>query len=353
MMRHFFNHKTATALLAAALLAGLGGCARQDAATETERPIAVRTILPARIDLSHRLEYLGTVRSQKEVNIIARAQGTVMRLPFAEGETVSVGDTVAVLDAPELRAVVQRLQAEKDYWCRRYESDQRLVKANALPREQMEVSKRACTSATAAHTEARSRLAKTAETSPVAGEVLQWFVEPGQSVMPGQPILLLGNRVLEIHTDVIEEDLQKGIQPGTAAVIEPGNRIRFNSRVTEVSPMSKGPARTFTVKLSVPASQAAALRNGASVNVNFILRESKSTLAVPISAIADRDRQPHIFVIRDDLAFRQPVRLGIEQNGWIEADFPWNGSDAVAITNLASLKDSVRVYSVPVKEVKP
>ncbi len=334
----------------AALSSGCGSAGEEQ---QPERPVAVRTIQPQRISLSQQLEYLGTVRSSDEVKIIARVAGTVTKLPFAEGDAVRKGDVVALLDAPEIRAAVQKVQAEKDYWCRRYEADQRLVEANALPREQMEASKRACTSATAALAEVKSRLAKTREKATVSGEVLRWFVEPGQSVMPGQPILLLGRKNLEIQTDVIEEDLLRGIKVGTAVEIEYSAGLRLPAKVTEVAPTSKGPARIYTVKIAIADSLSDRLRNGASVNVNFILQKSGSALALPVNAIADRDTRPHIYLIRDDRAIRQPVEIGIEQDGWIEVTFAWNGSDAVAISNLSSLKDGVPVFSVPAGEVQP
>jgi len=317
------------------------------------RPVAVRTAKPVVMDLGSRLSYMGTVHSQKEVKVIAQTQGKVISLPFEEGSKVNPGDVVARIDAPELRAVVKRLQAEKDYWCRRYEADQRLVAAEALPQEQMESSKRACLNARAALAEAESRLAKTVEKSPVRGEVLKWFVEPGQSVMPGQPLLLLGNDNLEIHAEVIEEDLQRGIAVETPAEIETGTGNRFRTKVSEIAPMSSGFSRTFTVKLPVPKSYAQNLRKGASVNINFILKVSEGAIALPLNAIADRDNNPHIFLIKDERAIQQPVKLGLEQDGWIEVSFPWNGKDAVAISNLGSLADSIPVFSVPVKEVRP
>ncbi len=334
------------------LAAVFSGCGSSGENEQAPRPVAVRTILPQKMTLSRQLEYLGTVRSQDEVKIIARVAGTVTEMPFAEGDVVQAGEIIAMLDAPEIRAAVRKVQAEKDYWCRRYEADQRLVAARALPREQMEASRRACTSATAALAEVNSRLAKTREKATVSGRVLRWFVEPGQSVMPGQPILLLGRSDLEIQTDVIEEDLQRGIAVGTPVEVEYGAGQYFPARVSEVAPTSKGPARIYTVKIAIADSLADKLRNGASVNVNFILQESNSTLALPVSAIAGRDTRPHLFLIRADRAILQPVELGIEQDGWVEVKFPWNGSDAVAISNLSGLKDGVPVFSVASREVQ-
>lgn len=331
----------------------LGNCGSPSVEEEAVKPVAIRTVKPVVMDLGSRVSYMGTIHSQKKVKVIAQVQGTIASLPVEEGGKMSAGDIVVTSDVPELRAVVERLESERDYWCRRYEADQRLVAAEALPREQMDLSKRACRSGRAAVAEAESRLGKATGRSPVNGEVLKWFVEPGQSVMPGQVILLLGTDSLEIHVEVVEEDLRRGIGLGTAAEIETAVGERLTTVVSEVAPVSSGPARTFTVKLSLPAGERPRLRTGASATVTFVIDVSKDATAVPVDAIADRSGDPHIFLINSDRAVRQPVKLGAEEDGWIEVDFPWNGEDAVAITNLGVLMDGHPVFSVMVKGVRP
>ncbi len=351
--RIFDSLKSAIKGLCVVILFTLWGCNKNLDQLQETRPVAVRVTKPAVMDLSHRLSYMGRIQSRKDVKIIAQVPGTVIDLPVKEGGNVSVGNVVARIDAPELQAAVERLQADKEYWCRRYEADSRLMEMEALPREQMESSKRACLSASAALTEAKSRLAKTVEKSPVQGEVLKWFVESGQSVMSGQPILLLGSDSLEIQVDVIEEDLGRGIAPGIRAVIELGAGNQSESFVSEIAPVSTGFSRTFSVKLPITRSPRNHLRNGASVNVSFILGTSKGELAVPVTAVASRDLDSHIFVIKDEHAFRQPVTLGIEQKGWIAVSFPWNKTDFIATSNLSNLDDGTPVFSVAVEGAQP
>jgi RND family efflux transporter MFP subunit len=340
-------------ILSVAIPLALGSCGNPPDEEKAVQPIAVRTVKPVVMDLGSRVSYMGTVHSEKEVKVIAQIQGTVAGLPVGEGDQVNAGDIVVTLDVPELRAVVERLESERDYWCRRYEADQRLVAANALPREQMESSQRACRSGRAAVAEAESRLEKATGRSPVNGEVLKWFVESGQSVMPGQAILLLGTHSLEIHVEVVEEDLQRGVVVGTTAAIETAAGERLTTAVSEVAPASSGSARTFTVKMPLPAEERPRLRTGVSATVIFVLQVRKNATAVPVDAIADRSGDPHIFLINGDRAVRQTVRLGAEQDGWIEVDFGWNGEDAVAITNLGMLMDSRPVFSVMVEGVRP
>lgn len=331
----------------------LWGCGGDADGASAIRPVAIRVVKPMISDMENQLTYIGTLQSQQEVRVIARVQGTIATLPFQEGNQIDKGDVVARLDAPELRASVERLRTESDYWCRRYESDKRLVEAGALPEEQMQSSKRACGSARAALKEAQSRMAKTVERSPLNGVLLNRLVEPGQSVMPGQPIMQLGGDRLEIQVEVVEEDLHRGVITGITAEVEAGIGSRFRTTVTEVAPVASGIARTFLVRLPVPAATTTNLRKGASVRVQFILKSSRQVVTVPLNAIADRNGEPHIFLIRDQQAVHQAVQLGIEKDGWIETSFSWNGNDLVAVSNLGSLRAGSPVFPVLAREEKP
>ncbi len=333
----------------------LSGCSDNRADEVTVTPIAVRVTQPMRMDLQSRVSYMGTVRANREVKVIAQVQGTVVSLPKAEGVPVSKAEQVAEIDVPDIRAIAERLQADLDYWRRRYEADQRLVEAEALPSEQMEVSLRAYRSAKAAMAEVEAKLDKANEFSSINGKVLSWLVEPGQHVMPGQPILLLGNDELEIHVEVVEEDLRRGIRVGVPVYVQDWQGHKFQSKVSEAAPVASGRARTFTVKLPVPAlkNSGEELRVGSSMQVNFILESSSDGIAVPVAAISSQAGNSNIFLIQENRAKKQPVTIGIEQDGWVEVVFLWNGKDRVAISNLRSLEEGTPVFAVETKEVTP
>ncbi|MBZ0269739.1 efflux RND transporter periplasmic adaptor subunit [bacterium] len=304
-------------------------------------------------DLSERLSYVGTVHGRREIRIIAQVQGTVVELPEPEGAAVAPGDLVAKLHTPELAAAVERLRAEKDYWCRRHEADLRLVEANALPQEEAEASSRACRSAVAGLEEAEARLRKSRELAPVRGTILSWLVEPGQHVMPGQPLLVLGDRSLEVHVEVVEADLRRGVEVGLPVVARPWQGSPFPSQVAEIAPMATGPARTFTVKIPVPDTHGGTLRTGASLQVELVLDSCSDCVAVPREAILTARGVTHVFLVRDGRAVRQEVTAGIEDGGLVQVSMPWTEGDLVAVSNVTGLADDVPVLAVEVEGARP
>lgn len=189
------------------------------------------------------------------------------------------------------------------------------------------------------------------EASPLSGTVLSWLVEPGQHMMPGQPLLLLGGDASEIHVEVVEEDLQRGLQVGTPAAVYSQGKEIFRASVAQIAPLSTGPGRTFTARVPLPQAAAGLWRWGASARVDFVLASRPGCLSVPVEALARRGKNPRLFLVRQNLAVEQEVATGIAQDGQIEVLFPWNGTDRVAVSNLESLKDGDPIFAVEEEEV--
>ena len=345
---------TAARLIVIALVLVLAGCSREDETEKTgenapgPQPVAVRVERPRITTLERRISYVGTIFARQEVPIIARVQGTLAELPFREGDVFPVDSVLARLDSPELEAAVERLEAEVDYWNRRHETDKRLVAQGALAPEQADASERASRSARASLDEAKAQIAKTMVTAPFGGTVLDWPAEIGQPVMPGQPLILIGDSSREIKVEVVEEDLGRGISLGTPVelLVSPGTAVA--ARVSAIASISSGQARTFSVTIPIPdeSSTAGLLRKGSSIRTEFIVDRQVEVVAVPTRAVADRDGRPHIFVISGETAHRVEVEPGITQEGWVAADFEWNGKDPVAVTNLSGLQNGAPVYAV-------
>jgi RND family efflux transporter MFP subunit len=325
------------------------GCTDKDH-SEAQRPIAVRTVQPERRDMQDKLEYLGSIHSTTEIQVNAQLQGSIASLAVEEGDHLRRGTELLRLFVPDLEAAVERLSAERDYWRRRGETDERLFEQNAIPADQVDAGRRASTAASSAYREAVSRLDKAVEHSPIAGMVLRRFVEAGQNVMPGQPLLLIGSADREVRVNVVEEEFARGLRIGMKAQLVVDARTRIPASVVEIAPVTAGVSRSFTVKLRPTDGARLELRHGTSIAVNFLLRESVQALAVPVQALVYSAGEAAVFLVRGDRVIRQSVDAGIEEHGWVEAEFAWNGSDAVATSNLGSLSDSCRVLAVPVRE---
>lgn len=328
------------------LLASLTGCSGNNEAGNKTAPTAVRVTHPEIRDISEHVTYAGVIHAADEFTVVARIQGTVASINIAEGQSISPNDTLISLSAPELEAVVTRLEADFNYWDQRFAEDKRLEAKGAISREQVDASNKAYAGSKAALREGQSQLSKATELAYFDGYVLKHFVDPGQSVMPGQPLIQIGSRELEVHAEVVQEDIGKDIKPGSSVLVRDYGGGRYSSQVRDVASVTTGKSRTYTVTVSLPSTQANEYRVGEAVVVDFIARSATRTLTVPISALVNRGTSPAIYLVKDSLAILTPVRKGIQQLNYISVEFDWNERDYVAVSNVASLADSALVYPV-------
>jgi RND family efflux transporter MFP subunit len=249
-------------------------------------------------------------------------------------------------------AEVRRAQTERDFLCETYETDRKLGAAGAITMRQVDMSKKACDAATAALSAARAgsrevgaTRSKSTEQAPFDGLVLQWLVEPGQNVMPGMPLLLLGNRDLEVRVQVAQRDLERGVHAGIPAMVRSGGEVH-RLQVSGVGPMATGPGRTFEVILPLPAELKMAPAHGTSMRVDFLVAEAANSIAIPEKALAKVNGADIVFVIDDERARAVKVAPGIRDRGLIEIQGDVAVGAWVAVSNLDLLQNGLHVFAV-------
>ncbi|MFO8071766.1 MAG: efflux RND transporter periplasmic adaptor subunit [Polyangia bacterium] len=345
------------------LLAGIAllgaGCSK-DAPGSARKldSVAVRIAAVTQEDLARRIGYVGTVHSRREVKVRARTAGAVLSLA-GEGEVVSEGQTLARITAPEIaarasrmKAEVRRARTERGFTCESYETDRKLGEAGVLSSRQVAMSERACDAATAALAAARAgsrevgaTRGKTSEQAPFGGLVLQWLVEPGQNVMPGTPLLILGGHELELRVQVAERDLERGVREGVPTSVRLGGESH-RLPVSTVAPMAVGPARASEVGIPLPGEPTPAPTHGTSARVDFLVAEVRGAVAVPDKALVEADGASVVFLVEDGRARQVAVTPGIHDRGLIEVKGELSVGASVAVSNQDLLRDGASVFAV-------
>lgn len=343
---------TVAALISSSLTLIGTGCSRR-ADVPLEHPVAVRVAQVRLADLEESISYLGTIRSKHEVLLAARVQGTIVGFEVEEGDPVIADEILVRIDAPHLDAAVARLQADDTYWANHLAEDRRLVELGAIAPEQVAASTRAATAARSALVEAEARMAWTVERSPLSGTVLEWLADPGQHVLPGQPIMRLAGSTREVRVQVVEEDLRRGIRVQTPVVVEVHDGNTFATSVSDVGATASRGTRAFVVTLPIPDAPGLDIRNGESIPVRFIVRREDDASAVPLRAVADQDADPHVFLVESGLAVRWTVATGVMEAGWVAITPPPPAGSVVAVSNLEELADGVAVFPVVDEGVEP
>ncbi len=295
----------------------------------------------------------GVVEAVQQAELTAQTAGRVTVVNVDVNDRVATGDVLLRLTAVEqqagantaraqLRAAeAAAVEAEANY--RRYAA---LASGQYVSRAQIDQARAARDSATAARDAARAQLAQagqqteyTVVRAPFAGIVSARQVEPGESVAPGQPLMMMyAPGALRIEVQVPQSDAV-AIRAANRAQVLLADGRRIDAAQVTVFPAADPATHSVGVRVALPDVERAP-QPGATAKVVFPISTGGGdrVLRIPVGALAQRGEVSGVYVLADDrLALRQ-VRLGQRSGGQVEVIAGLKAGDKVAADPVAALQ---------------
>jgi RND family efflux transporter MFP subunit len=324
----------------AVLAACNSGHAEKPQTPDVVRDVGVYQVASAKVPDA--IVALGTVHASETAQLAPQIMATVLSVNVHEGDTVRKGQVLAVIDAAQAQAGVERAKAAvaaAQQELAAAENDRSLAEStlkryttlferrSVSPQEYDEVRARV-QGATAraqaaasgkAQTEAALAQANTALEyarirAPFDGIVTERRVDPGTMASPGVPMLTVegtGKYRIEVAVD---ESSVKYVKMGVSVPVSvdayPDQRIE--GPVVQIVPAADPASRSFTVKVELPRLRL--LRSGLSVRAMFP-RGERDAVLIPRTAVIRRGALQGVYVVcSSELAELRYVTLG-EING--------------------------------------
>lgn len=347
-------------------------------------PVQVETARQGSI--SSFLTSTSNLRALREVELMAQAEGTVRSVLAEEGDYVREGQLLCVLDDRELvirlrlteeKLAQTRIQLEKarirgqkaqvqikntalelDRKERAYADDLVSEEEVATLRYQiaeLEHDERAAASEVREFTHRVSELEAEIEQvkleisrseirAPFSGRITQRTVELGQTIRGSDSLFRLGSfSPLYADVHVAERDVRL-VRPGQAASIgfDAGGAESIEGRVIRISPVVD--ESTGTVKVTVElVSTNALFRPGAFVRVDIRTDTRENATIVPRMALREQDGESFVFLVRDEVAHRRPVRLGYQRDQAVEVLEGVAPGDSLVVAGHGQLNEGAKV----------
>jgi RND family efflux transporter MFP subunit len=363
LLVHGRRHRPA-AWTTAAILSALVGAAscgghegRAPAATAT--PVTVDVVRVALTDTAGTYEAGGTVQPRVSATLTSRVMAPVHRVTVNPGDLVRAGQTLIELDTRDLTAGAQRAAASAqaaEYGAQAARSEQeaadaalvlseatrarvsRLHERKSATVQELDEANAALRAAQSRAASARARISEADAAlagaraaseaadvtaayglvrAPFAGLVTEKLIEPGNMAAPGTPLLRLESRDAPRVEVRLDESRATWVSPGQAVTVQPGGAAAssqersLQGRVAEVARAIDADARSFLVKVDLPAAAASdpAVRSGMFARVIFD-GPSRKALLVPRSAVVERGQVATLFVVEESAARLRIVRTG-------------------------------------------
>jgi len=306
---------TSISLLSLAALAGLSLASCQDkqaAAPESIRPVKV--MKAERKAATRQVSYSGSVKARREANLGFRVGGKIVERCVDIGQHVEPGTLLARLDTSDLQlslrsaaaslaAAQSQLAVAQSAYDRTAALFTRRFAAQATLDDRklaLDQAKYNLDSLRSARDQAFNQNAYSELRSDVAGVVTSVLAEAGQVVTAGSPVV------------VVARDGEKEV-----AVAVPEREIRFfNVRdslkvqfwadpgavqtgvVREIAGSADATSRTFAMRVSLPDDPA--IRLGVTAMLATSIPVEAGGIAVPLSALTERDGRPNLWVFDPD-----------------------------------------------------
>ncbi|ALT78612.1 efflux RND transporter periplasmic adaptor subunit [Paucibacter sp. KCTC 42545] len=343
-------------------------------------PVKTLTLQPR--DFVQTVVASARVQTQHRVDLGSQVTGTVLSVLVNEGDQVKAGQVLAELDAREARAVAKAatlaisqaelklrqlkevqapvaLQADKQAAANlaqakaQFMRQQDLFKQGFIGQAALDEAQRALDVARAQASSARTQLAAHAPDgselqlaltalaeahanaeaaqarlnytqikAPVAGQVIDRNVEPGQVVQAGKALFVLSPQgVTELIAQIDEKNMGLLRQGQSAlASADAYAQQRFKAQVSLISPGVDAQRGSVELRLRV-AEPPDYLRQDMTVSVEIEVARRPKVLILPLDALHESPgAAPWVWVLDEEGAQlrRAELQLGLRASGWVE-----------------------------------
>jgi RND family efflux transporter MFP subunit len=315
-----------------ALLVALAALAPWSAlpAADAAAAAALKTVSVASASMPDERLLDGTVEAVNQATVSAQTAGRIETISVDVNDHVAAGSVIIRIRSTEQVASLAQAQAAlKEATAREAEAQARYQRINDMYQRRV-VAKATLDEASAARDSAVARLAAaragvdaaregvayTEVRAPYAGVITRKFVQVGELVAPGTPLVAVASLdALRVVAEVPQSVIEQVRKVRKAVVYVDGKRIEATGLTP--FPSAEPQTNTFRVRIELPKG-VPGLAPGMFAKVGLVTGEA-DLLLVPRVAVVERSEMRAVYVVAPDgrVSLRQ-VRLGHARGDQIE-----------------------------------
>jgi membrane fusion protein, multidrug efflux system len=363
-------------LLRAAFLATLATAACSGTEAETTAPpadvrsIPVRTATVETRDLAEMLSLTGTLDPRAQVTVVPELSARLERVLHNEGDRVTRGQLLAVLDDADFRlsrdrakAALDVAEANRAHARAEKERADSLLKTGGITDKDHLSAQVAVQVAEASTAQARSELAiaerqvsRTQIVAPIGGRIAKRHADAGAVVNAGTPLYtIVDDSIFELRSSVASGDFGKvkvGEHVRVTVNALPG--FEAEGQVDRIAPQVDPRSRSFEVIIRVPGRPQ--LVSGLFARADVKVRDVPGSLTVPPSALLRDGSDPskaQTYVVTGNKVERRDVTVGVEVPDAVQVTSGLKVGDVVVVDPPSALGPGTQVQVETQRDGKP
>ncbi|MFZ9886278.1 MAG: efflux RND transporter periplasmic adaptor subunit [Myxococcota bacterium] len=257
------------------------------------------------------LTLLGRVEAKERMRVTAEAPGRIEALPFAEGEPVKQGQTLARINARMAEAQAKQAEAQLALAKATLTRTKALAEKQLAAQAELDMAEAQAAQAEAAHELTLANLEKAVIHAAISGVATNVVAQKGEVANPGVMLLeVVQLDQVKVIVDVPERDVPMLTKGGAVALeVEAFPERKFTGTLTQVALVANGATRTFPAEILVD-NKDGALRPGMLARVQLTRQQLQGVVVVPRDAVLDEADGKAVYVAEAGVAQRRVVELG-------------------------------------------
>lgn len=301
----------------------------------------------SRGDISAFYAGTATLEADEEASAITNVRGIIKEIYVEEGDLVEAGQVLAKLEEAQLQIEVDRTKALMDRRHNEFKRNADLFEKNLISVEAYDNSRFEYETQKAGYELARLNLDRTSIRAPISGYVSERKVKTGNLINVNEPLFRITDYdPLLAILHVPEHEMSK-VKRGQKALLQadalPG--MIFEGEILRISPVVNPQTGTFRATVALQ-DESRELKPGMFSRIRVVYDTHYNTLIVPKEAILTEDVNKNIFLIRENLAFKQAISTGFANGNHVEIIDGLREGDLVVTIGQNSLRDSTRVEMI-------
>ncbi len=313
----------------------------------------VTTEVVTKTTFEHFVTIQGNVESDDLVNASSETGGRIVKLRVKEGQRVSRGSLIAVVDMETLKKQIQEIETSLDLAKIVYTKQSKLWEQEIGSEIQYLQAKNNKERLEKSLETAKSQLKKANIYAPITGVVDMLFLKEGEMAAPGSPIVqILNTRLVKVVAEVPDRFLGKVKRGDRVKILFPAIDREELARVTLIGRTINPANRTFTVEVEIP-NREGILKPNLLAEMQFKDEEIPESIVVPLYLVQQEVGGNKYMFVRDkndqgDIAKKVLVTTGLSYNDQIIISEGVSEQDELIIEGALGLSDQE-----PIEIVEP
>jgi len=296
------------------------------------------------MSLSDTLQLTGYMEAYTDVDVSAESAGIITVLNAEEGDNKTKGSTIANTDDKAKKLALEKAENTKEKLEKDLERSKNLFNGGGITEQQLETAQNTFDEAVILLQQAQQELDKTSIEVPISGVITKKYVEKGEFVNIGSPIVkIIDISQLKIVLDVSEYNVYKlkvGDLTQITTDIYPDEK--FEGKITYISPQGNE-AHSYPVEITISNSSKFPLKAGTFANVIIGLPESEKALYIPRESLLGSISDAEVYVAENNKSILKKIVVKSGNDNYVKVISGLSEGDKVIVNGKINLSDNKEI----------